>query len=453
MKTVYLVRNAEAVANVKRQFTNSSQLTANGRKQASELATFLQQFRIARLVSSPSRHAAETAQILSERLQIDSEIVEGLQNFHTGAWEGLNVDQISIEYPREWKTFKTGSLTPETPIVPEGETARAFLDRVVSTFQQVVASIVNDTSACIVSHNLSTAVILAHVAEASERGMFRFEQYNCALNQVEFTDQSSKIVFCNFIGHLSGEIRPSAVSGSPNSSGEREPHGRGGPVLSDEEEAVGLQESTGSYTSFLTHASTDRLIKVLARYDLFKMVLTRPGDIVECGVFKGAGLCLWARLTEVFCACAERKVIGFDLFGQEPEEMKCKTDVEVVSNFSDRASSLEEINEILFAQGLDHRVELVPGDVRVSIPDYVARNPGFRVALLNLDLVTYEGTVAALEHLFPLVVPGGVVVFDEYGERGFGESDAVDEYVAGRGIELRSLPWAMRPSAYVVKSV
>ena len=33
----------------------------------------------------------------------------------------------------------------------------------------------------------------------------------------------------------------------------------------------------------------------------------------------------------------------------------------------------------------------------------------------------------ALEHLYPLVTPAGIVILDEYGMRGWGESDAVDE--------------------------
>ena len=74
-----------------------------------------------------------------------------------------------------------------------------------------------------------------------------------------------------------------------------------------------------------------------------------------------------------------------------------------------------------------------------------------RIALLYLDLDNYEGTLACLRNLYPLVSPGGVVAFDEYALAGYGESDAVDEFFRGQKIRLRSFPWAKTPMAFLVK--
>ena len=78
-------------------------------------------------------------------------------------------------------------------------------------------------------------------------------------------------------------------------------------------------------------------------------------------------------------------------------------------------------------------------------------NPGFRVALLDLDFVLYDPTKAALEALYPLIVPGGVVALDEYALKGMGESDAVDEFFDGTPPEMHSFPWALSPTAYFTK--
>ena len=40
--------------------------------------------------------------------------------------------------------------------------------------------------------------------------------------------------------------------------------------------------------------------KLLARTQLFDKVKDIPGDIVECGVFKGAGWMYWLKLLKVF---------------------------------------------------------------------------------------------------------------------------------------------------------
>ena len=89
------------------------------------------------------------------------------------------------------------------------------------------------------------------------------------------------------------------------------------------------------------------------------------------------------------------------------------------------------------------------GDGTITIRDYVRSNPGFRIALLNLDFDVYEPTAAALEHLFPLIVPNGIVLCDEYAKRGWGESDAVDAFFRDKGVTYHSIPWALSPMAFV----
>ena len=56
-----------------------------------------------------------------------------------------------------------------------------------------------------------------------------------------------------------------------------------------------------------------------------------------------------------------------------------------------------------------------------------------------------------MDALYDRVVPDGVVVLDEYAVGQWGESDAVDEFIIARQINLRSLPWTHSPSAYFVK--
>ena len=61
-------------------------------------------------------------------------------------------------------------------------------------------------------------------------------------------------------------------------------------------------------------------------------------------------------------------------------------------------------------------------------------------------------TIVGLEQLWPLVVPGGIVAFDEYGIPPWeGEAKAVDEFFAGQSIELKRFDWCSNPGAYVVK--
>ena len=70
---------------------------------------------------------------------------------------------------------------------------------------------------------------------------------------------------------------------------------------------------------------------------------------------------------------------------------------------------------------------------------------------MNLDFDTFDPTAAALKYFYPLVIPNGVIVFDEYAAGEWGESNAVDRYFRGKNLVFRSFPWALSPGAYVVK--
>ncbi len=59
-------------------------------------------------------------------------------------------------------------------------------------------------------------------------------------------------------------------------------------------------------------------------------------------------------------------------------------------------------------------VHLVEGDVTQTCEEFVKSNPGFRISYLHMDLDVEVPTLKALEALWPCVVRGGIVVFDEY---------------------------------------
>src|SRR6266487_1926199 len=57
------------------------------------------------------------------------------------------------------------------------------------------------------------------------------------------------------------------------------------------------------------------------------------------------------------------------------------------------------------------------------------------------NILTYSATEVALKYLFPLLVPGGIVILDEYGNKGWGESDAVDNFFAGQAVRFERFRW------------
>lgn len=205
------------------------------------------------------------------------------------------------------------------------------------------------------------------------------------------------------------------------------------------------------YDQFLAGTNPDRLQKILARYELFRMVSNVPGDIVECGVFKGSGIYTWAKLLQLFKPNSEIRLVGFDFFETDRSmQFEHQQDKDCLDEHAENWSAQETLRKTCAQWGFN-KLDLVAGNVVETTKKYVADNLGARISLLYIDVDNYEGALAILRNLYPLVCVGGIVVFDEYALRTYGESNAVDEYFKGQKIQLRSIPWANTPTAYIVK--
>lgn len=212
-----------------------------------------------------------------------------------------------------------------------------------------------------------------------------------------------------------------------------------------------MSENLSLYDDFLAGTGPDRLQKILARHELFRMVMDVPGDIVECGVFKGSGLYTWAKLMRLFRPHNETRIVGFDFFDTDREmSFKFQQDKDCLDEHQTRWAPQEVIRRTCAGWGFD-KVDLIAGNVVETTKKFVEDNLGARISLLYIDVDNYEGALGCLENLYPIVSTGGLVVFDEYALRTYGESNAVDEYFKGQKVRLRNIPWANTPSAYIVK--
>ena len=205
------------------------------------------------------------------------------------------------------------------------------------------------------------------------------------------------------------------------------------------------------------------LKRFLAHYEFFRRVIELPGDIVELGVYRGATLFSWANFMEIRnMGDRHKKIIGFDNFEgftrlTEKDGVSLPGQGKAAGGF-DSGTFEEELEDAIRIFDADRfipykpRIVLVKGDICETIPRYVKENPGFRISLLHFDADMYEPTRVGLEHLWPLVAPGGVVLFDEYGIPPWeGESRAVDEFFANRPVKIQRLDWCPNPGGYLIK--
>lgn len=218
------------------------------------------------------------------------------------------------------------------------------------------------------------------------------------------------------------------------------------------------------YTHWPVYTKRILMTRFLAHYELFKMTLDLPGSIVELGVSRGVSFFTFHKLLEIFCPTdTTKKVYGFDSFEglqdfHEKDGASEKSHDKDIGGWSAHEVE-EEIFELCKLFNTDNilareRSRLIKGRIQETLEPFLADTPGMRINLLHLDVDLYEPTLYTLRQLWDIVVPGGIIVFDEYGIPPWGgETTAFDQFRAERGldIQLKKFNWCLTPSAYCIK--
>ncbi len=182
----------------------------------------------------------------------------------------------------------------------------------------------------------------------------------------------------------------------------------------------------------LTMTSSERVASLCgaARYIARSKI---EGAVVECGVWAGGSMLAAAR-TLVAEGDTDRSLYLFDTFTgmTEPTEHDVSLRGEHASvvlgrmdpNDPRMSSPLEIAQRVMAVSAYPpDRVHFVKGKVEDTVPE---RAPE-KIALLRLDTDWYASTRHELEHLFPRLSVGGVLIIDDYGHWQ-GARKAVDEY-------------------------
>ena len=206
--------------------------------------------------------------------------------------------------------------------------------------------------------------------------------------------------------------------------------------------------------NFEKYVRRQSLTRFLARYELFRLQEGLKGSIIECGVHHGGGLLAWAKLSSALEPYAiHRRVYGFDTFEGFPsvagEDRGGADNPELVEggfapgydSHAELVGVIRDYDDNRFLEQFD-KVQLVRGDVRETVPAFVAEHPHLLVSLLFLDLDLYEPTAVALEHFLPRMARGGVIAFDEINNPWWpGETQALLERFDLRDRQIKKFPF------------
>jgi O-methyltransferase len=169
------------------------------------------------------------------------------------------------------------------------------------------------------------------------------------------------------------------------------------------------------------------------------------GAIVECGVWRGGSIMI-AISTLKSLGSSNREIFLYDTFEGLPKPDPI-LDVDIWDNKGHDGwileargaeasnwayASLNDVRSNVLGLGYgDHLIHFIKGMVERTIPE---RSPK-KIALLRLDTDWHASTKHVLEHLFPILVPGGVLIMDDYGHF-TGARKAADDYFNETGIRM-----------------
>lgn len=198
--------------------------------------------------------------------------------------------------------------------------------------------------------------------------------------------------------------------------------------------------------NFPKYVRRQHLTGFLARYELFKKVLSVKGSVVECGVNRGFGLMTWAKLSAVLePANLTRRIYGFDTFEGFPNvhenDRSGRGGAEVgglaADSFAELGALIDLYDRDRFLGHVD-KVHLVKGDAVETIPRFVAEHAHLVVSLLFMDFDLYEPTLVALRELVPRMPRGAILAFDELDNPIWpGETKALLDSLGIRSLELQ----------------
>ena len=168
----------------------------------------------------------------------------------------------------------------------------------------------------------------------------------------------------------------------------------------------------------MTLVSRDRLWILM---NLAKQAFTLDGEVWEAGVYQGGTALLFHETLKQ--VGADRTIRLFDTFQGMPETNK-DFDKHSAGDFAD--TDVDAVKDLVGeADYIDFRKGFVP-DTFAGLEDKT-------VAMAHIDLDIYPAILAACEFIYPRMVSGGFMLFDDYGFHSCpGARKAVDEFFADK---------------------
>lgn len=201
---------------------------------------------------------------------------------------------------------------------------------------------------------------------------------------------------------------------------------------------------------FYQTSEPDRVFKLIYHFEIYKKILKIKGDFFEFGVFKGSSLIRFLTFAKLF-GDTKRKFYGFDTFGKFPIPKK-SFDKKFVKMWKGKAGDsldLKSLNSIILKKNLKN-FKLIKGDIFFTLENFL-KNYKNRIALLHLDLDTYEPTKFALDNIYKYLKKGSIILCDDY-NAAVGATKAINEFLKDKKYKIKRLKYHKKPYYIEIKN-
>jgi O-methyltransferase len=162
----------------------------------------------------------------------------------------------------------------------------------------------------------------------------------------------------------------------------------------------------GDFKSYYDLAAPKSLVspdRCHVLYTLLRQAISVPGDIWECGVYKGGTAAMMAAMLNHYAPA--KRLYLFDTFEGMPDT-DAKKDWHKAGDFSD--TSLEMVSAYV---GREKQCVFRKG----FIPDTFKGLEASTVAFAHIDVDIYKSIKDCLDFIWPRLSVGGFIIFDDYG--------------------------------------
>ncbi len=167
--------------------------------QAREMGERLVGHRFEGFYCSDLVRARQTAELIASAVGMEPSPEPGLREIALGAWEGMTREGLMDGYPDLWERW---SREPNWDLVPDGEGARPFEERIAATLRRLRERHPHGDVLCI-THGGVIQVALLDVVGRGTRGIFPFLIENCSLTVIQRRARRTVVTAVNDTCHLS----------------------------------------------------------------------------------------------------------------------------------------------------------------------------------------------------------------------------------------------------------